>query len=264
APRAPARPVPTVDDEATLRRTAEDLAREDEWSGEVATLIRNRPGAVTAAAPPKAPAPKAPTPPPTPPPKPTPAPKQAAAPKVVAKVTPDVEEELVLDDPTANVPGGAAQLTKALAEKAPAPKKAAPAPKKAPVEAPPQERSILGPVALALVAGMMVGALVGGLGGGIIGSRLFPTTVEVAPPPLPAPSLRLSAPPGSKVTLDGEALILNNDGEAEVPLTAGDKVTLRVEPTGGSPYEERLTPEPGQIWVVQIVPSTLSTKASKR
>jgi hypothetical protein len=108
----------------------------------------------------------------------------------VAKVTPEVDEELVLDDPTANVPGGATQLTKALAEKAPAPKKAAaPAPKKAAAEPPPPERSILGPVALALVAGMMVGGLVGGLSGGLLGAKLFSSTVAAPPAALPGAQL---------------------------------------------------------------------------
>lgn len=266
--RAPSRPVQPVDDEATLRRNAEDLAREDEWAGEVATLIRNRPSAVPPAPKPPPPA-AAPPKPAAAPPKPAapplrPAPPPPAAPRVVAKITPEADEELVLDDPTANVPGGATQLTKALAEKAPAPKKAASAPKKAVAEAPAPERSILGPVALALVAGMMVGALFGALGGGLLGAKLFSSTVAAPPLALPAPSLRLSVPPGSKVTLDDEALILNNKGEAERPLTAGAPVTLRVEPVGAAPYEETLTPQEGQLWVVQIVPSALSPKDSKR
>jgi hypothetical protein len=181
----------------------------------------------------------------------------------VAKITPEVDEELVLDDPTANVPGGATQLTKALAEKAPAPKKTAAAPKKAAVEAPAPERSILGPVALALVAGMMLGGLFGVLSGGLVGAKLF--SAPAAPPAaLPAPILRLSAPPGSKVVLDGEDLILNNKGEAERTLTAGAPVTLRVEPVGAAPYEETLTPQEGQVWVVQVVASALSPKDSKR
>ncbi|MEY3212597.1 MAG: hypothetical protein RIT28_3078, partial [Pseudomonadota bacterium] len=76
--------------------------------------------------------------------------------------------------------------------------------------------------------------------------------------------LRLSVPPGSKVTLDGEALILNNKGEAERALIAGVPVTLRVEPDGASPTEERLTPQEGQVWVVQVVSKALSPKDSKR